>query len=131
MNLVEFQKKAHETAIYPKIYVLKNPTEDQIKRCNATGVDLVDISWVYSLISWQGEIGELSNKMKKIIRDDCFQISNEKLNDITKEIGDCLWYNAEFCTSLNMDMGVIAEENIHKLNSRKIRNVVNGSGDER
>ena len=119
MRLSEYQKKAHATAIYPKIIIIR---KDGCKK---------DISWVYPIISWIGEIGELCNGMKKVIRDDNFEISKEKLEQIKKEVGDCMWYNAEFCTSLKLKMNDVGLENIKKLQSRKKRGKVRGSGDNR
>ena len=37
---------------------------------------------------------------------------------IAKEIGDVLWYAAALCTVLKLDMGVVAELNVSKLEHR-------------
>jgi len=125
----EYQKKAHSTAIYPKILVLRNPEDRAL--CDAIDVDLVDISWIYPLIGMIGELGELANKMKKIIRDDGFEISEEKLKEIDDENGDVLWYKAEFNTSLGLSLNNTAKNNLKKLSSRKIRKKIKGKGDHR
>ena len=69
--------------------------------------------------------------MKKIIRDNDGVFTDEKKLEIAKEIGDVLWY----CAALAHDIGYTLEEvgnmNVEKLRSRKQRNKLNGSGDNR
>ena len=48
-----------------------------------------------------------------------------------KELGDVLWFVAECCTVLRVDMDTVAELNIKKLADRKARGVIHGSGDNR
>ena len=50
---------------------------------------------------------------------------------IEKELGDVLWFVAELCTVLNIDMGSVAQINLDKLASRKARGVIHGNGDDR
>lgn len=82
---------------------------------------------VYPTLGMMGEAGEASEKVKKWLRGDK---ELDKL-ELAKEVGDVLWY----LTSLADDLGYTLEEialfNIEKLNSRKIRNVIKGSGDNR
>lgn len=113
MDFNKYQKKAHSTAIYPKILVLKNPTVAE-RHCKARGIELVDISWVYPLIGLAGEVGELANKMKKVIRDDNFMISKEKLIEIDSENGDIIWYDSEFCYRIKLKFGKSANNNLKK-----------------
>jgi NTP pyrophosphatase (non-canonical NTP hydrolase) len=53
-----------------------------------------------------------------------------KLN-IAKEIGDVLWYIAALSRDLGFTLEEVAKMNIDKLESRKQRNVISGSGDDR
>jgi NTP pyrophosphatase (non-canonical NTP hydrolase) len=46
-------------------------------------------------------------------------------------LGDVLWYVANLSADLNISMQEVAEMNIDKLNSRKERGVLQGSGDNR
>jgi NTP pyrophosphatase (non-canonical NTP hydrolase) len=109
MDFKEYQKKSRETAIYP------NKGEN----------------YIYPTLGLVGEAGEVAEKIKKIIRDDNFEISEEKKEDFKKEIGDVLWYMAQLCTELDLSLEEVAELNIEKLQSRKRRNVIHGSGDNR
>lgn len=109
MEFKEYQKKAKETAIYPK----------------------TEPCWIYPLMGLAGESGEVFEKLKKVIRDENSKISEEKLQLLKKELGDVLWYLAMLSTELGLDFDEVAEENIKKLASRKERDVLKGSGDLR
>jgi NTP pyrophosphatase (non-canonical NTP hydrolase) len=129
MHVDEYQKKAHETALYPRIIVLKNP--DDVGKLITNGIEVVDISWVYPILGLSGEIGEVANKLKKVIRDDGFMITPEKRLQIKRELGDVDWYAAESATELKMKKSEIDSENIDALFNRKKENKIHGSGDER
>jgi NTP pyrophosphatase (non-canonical NTP hydrolase) len=47
------------------------------------------------------------------------------------ELGDVLWYVARAAAELDVHPSDVAKDNIEKLKSRKERNVLGGSGDER
>ena len=49
----------------------------------------------------------------------------------SKEIGDVLWYLAALSQELGLELQDIAEQNILKLQSRKDRGLLSGSGDNR
>lgn len=109
MNFQEYQKKAFETAIYPQ-----------------KGNNIV-----YPSLGLGGETGEVLEKIKKVIRDENLKINLEKKEELIKELGDVLWYLAALSTELKLDLNDIAEKNILKLSSRKERNLLHGSGDNR
>ena len=109
MNFNEYQKKAFETAIYPN-----------------KGNNII-----YPTLGIGGETGEVLEKVKKILRDNNSKISEEKKAELIKEIGDVLWYIAALTTELNSNLEDVAINNLEKLNSRKERNQVHGSGDNR
>ena len=109
MDFNEYQEKAWETAIYPR------------KGKNIS----------YPTLGLGGETGEVLEKIKKILRDENEMITEEKKEEIIKEIGDVLWYLAALSQELNINLNDIAEKNILKLFSRKERGVLHGSGDER
>lgn len=81
----------------------------------------------YMTLGLTGEAGEVANKVKKIIRDGK-ELDRE---DITAELGDCLWYIAGFATVAGISMEEIAGKNLKKLADRKARGVISGSGDNR
>ena len=109
MDFKEYQEKAKETALYPKA----NP------------------SWVYPALGLAGESGEIMNKLKKIIRDSNFEVSEEKLEELEGEFGDILWYVAMLCTEFGLNLDEVAQNNIQKLSSRKERGTLHGDGDKR
>lgn len=119
ISFKEYQKKAHKTAIYPKIIIIR---KDGTKK---------DISWVYPLIGYLNEVGELAGKFKKVIRDNNFVISKQMKKEIESELGDCEWYKAELEYKLKLVNDQILRNNLQKLKSRKKRKVLSGSGDHR
>lgn len=78
-----------------------------------------------------GESGEIQGKIKKILRDQKGEVTDENRLEIAKEIGDLLWYAARAAEELGYDLGEIAEMNVRKLKSRQERGVLGGSGDNR
>jgi NTP pyrophosphatase (non-canonical NTP hydrolase) len=109
MNFQEYQEKSRKTAIYPD-----------------AGNNIV-----YPSLGLCGETGEVAEKMKKVIRDDGGIVSDEKKEEIKKELGDVLWYVSQLASELNLSFDEIAEGNINKLYDRMERNKLGGSGDDR
>lgn len=109
MDFNEYQTKARSTAIYPN------------KNNNIT----------YPALGLAGESGEVCEKFKKVIRDNEGIVSEEKTQEIKKELGDVMWYLANICCELGLTMEEVAEANIEKLFSRKERNKLKGEGDNR
>ena len=61
-----------------------------------------------------GEIGEVIDIMKKHI----YQGKELDITDVIEEIGDVLWYIANFCNVNNITMDECMESNIKKLRER-------------
>jgi NTP pyrophosphatase (non-canonical NTP hydrolase) len=78
-----------------------------------------------------GEAGEVIEKWKKIVAYKDGVITDDDLLELSKEIGDVLWYLAVFANSLGLQLDDIAAANIAKLTSRKSRGVTKGQGDNR
>ena len=84
------------------------------------------------LLHWVlGINGEAAEKLKKIIRDKQGEVSEQDKTELAKEIGDVLWYLAVFAHELGVPLDSIAKKNLEKLQSRKKRGVLGGSGDNR
>lgn len=128
MNLKDYQKLAKKTAVYPKIIVIKNPTEDQLRRCKAAGIEIENITWIYPLIGLLGEAGELANIMKKAIRDDNFKLTKERMIKIMDEKGDLSWYSSILDLELDIDPDLVLELNIDKLEKREKKDTVHDKG---
>jgi NTP pyrophosphatase (non-canonical NTP hydrolase) len=121
MDFKDYQEKAKTTAIYLNKLKEKFELPDDIWKM--LGVSYVGLG--------MGEVGEVQGKLKKIIRDSGGVISEDAKKELSKELGDCLWYIALMCEELGLCMEEVAEENINKLFSRKTRGVLGGSGDNR
>jgi len=122
MEFKEYQEKASTTAIYLEKFkmIYDNLPEPVIK--------YLGLSYTANGL---GEVGEIQGKVKKILRDQGGNVTEENKEDLKKELGDVLWYVASMASELGISMDDIATVNIEKLFSRKERNVLNGSGDNR
>jgi len=109
MELSDYQKKALTTALYPNQG--NNP--------------------YYPALGLGGEVGEVLNKVKKIMRDHGGAITDEYREILKQELGDVLWYLGALATELNLDLEDVAKANLEKLASRMERGVLSGDGDER
>jgi NTP pyrophosphatase (non-canonical NTP hydrolase) len=78
-----------------------------------------------------GEAGEVAEKIKKVLRDGNGVVSEEKKEEIIKELGDVMWYVANLSTELKISLEDVVSKNIEKLQSRQQRNELHGSGDNR
>jgi NTP pyrophosphatase (non-canonical NTP hydrolase) len=81
----------------------------------------------YLLLGLTSEVGELAGKVKKEIRDGKIV----ETEDFLKELGDILWYVARLAAHKDVYLSDVAQMNIEKLNSRKDRGTIGGSGDDR
>lgn len=109
MTFEEYQKLSRETAVYPN----------------------KDNNFIYPVLGLAGEAGEVAEKIKKVLRDDNGVITDQKREDVKKELGDVLWYIAQVATELNMLLEDVASHNIEKLFLRKERGQLHGDGDNR
>ena len=122
MDFNEYQNKAKVTTIY--LDKIKNKYPDLPE-------DIYKILGVSYVGNGLGEVGEIQGKIKKIIRDAGGEINEETKKEISKEIGDVLWYVMALCEELGLKMEDVAVENINKLYSRIKRGVLTGNGDNR
>jgi NTP pyrophosphatase (non-canonical NTP hydrolase) len=80
----------------------------------------------YLTLGLCGEAGEVAEKIKKYIRDGKFDETQ-----VAKELGDVFWYLTQLCLAINKHPSRILTNNISKLESRKVRGTIHGSGDDR
>lgn len=113
MDFNEYQKKSRDTAIYPN-----------------RGDNLP-----YLALGIAGEAGEVSEKVKKFIRDTQFagigDLGKAQKRELALEIGDVLWYIAQMTTEIGYTLEEVAEMNITKTHSRMHRDKIAGDGDDR
>jgi NTP pyrophosphatase (non-canonical NTP hydrolase) len=104
MDLNDYQRHARRTAIYPPRAAI-----------------------MYPALGLAGEAGEVSNIIKKVIRDR----TDVPIDKLRAELGDVLWYVAVLADDLGLKLEDIALDNIAKLAARKSRGTLSGSGDDR
>jgi NTP pyrophosphatase (non-canonical NTP hydrolase) len=109
MQLSDYQERSRATAVYPGV-----------------GANLL-----YPTLGLCGEAGEVAEKVKKMVRDDAGVLSPERREALAKELGDVLWYVAQLATEAGLDLDAVAAGNLDKLLSRRERDVLRGSGDDR
>ena len=102
MTFDEYQEFARSTAIYPTA-------------CKVT----------YPTLGLCGEAGEVAEKVKKYMRD------GKSLDGVGLELGDVLWYISALADDLGVTLEEVAQANVDKLQSRKDRGKIGGSGDNR
>lgn len=117
MNVNEYQLSAHSFADYTMPFV--------------AGKENVRIDYCYPVMGLAEEAGEVSGKFAKAVRDNDGVIDEQRRTEIIKELGDVCWFVAELCTLLNVGLEEVMQKNIDKLTSRRERNVIHGSGDNR
>ena len=108
MNANSYQQWTLSTAIYPGA---------------GTGND-AELS--YLGLGLNGEAGEVADKIKKHLRDGKLDVGG-----VIYELGDVCWYVARLAESFGYQFEDVLEINHSKLESRKTRNVLTGSGDAR
>lgn len=75
------------------------------------------------------EAGEVAGVFKRMMRGDYPpDVAATKLH---KELGDQLWYLARIAADNGWDLSDIAKSNLEKLESRRIRGAILGSGSDR
>jgi NTP pyrophosphatase (non-canonical NTP hydrolase) len=82
----------------------------------------------YCALGLVGEAGEVADKAKKLIRDGD---TAERRTAVLQELSDVCWYIARLADEMGMDLEALMDYNKQKLESRKERGVLGGSGDNR
>jgi len=86
---------------------------------------------IYTALGLGGESGEVLEKVKKEIRDRDSKFGDEFKEMIIPELGDVLWYIANFAKELDVTLEEVAQANLDKLSSRSQRGKIHGDGDNR
>ena len=108
----DYQAWTRKTAVYPR------ETEKEM--------------YAYLALALAGESGEVAEKIKKFLRgDDGMTLTDERKENIKKELGDVLWYLARLSDELGTSFSEIAQLNHSKITSRQERGAMQGDGDSR
>jgi NTP pyrophosphatase (non-canonical NTP hydrolase) len=95
---------------------------------------------VYPRLALAEEVGELLGKLAKWERDVAYktlpseryaELRGDLLLAVEKEAGDVMWQLARVLDDFGIKLSGAVAVNVAKLESRKRRNVINGSGDDR
>jgi NTP pyrophosphatase (non-canonical NTP hydrolase) len=102
-------------------------------------------NFAYMFINLVGEVGEFASKVAKAIRKEQVRVDNQRIvsqfgslakslefqEELKKEAGDIAWQLAGLCSVMGWSLEEVCQLNLDKLASRKQRNVIDGSGDNR
>lgn len=108
MQANDYQRETLNTAVYPDA---------------GTGSD---IELYYLTMGLTSEAGEVAGKIKKLLRDGEYDPGN-----VAYELGDVCWYVARLADAIGYEFEDILQINFNKLSDRMVRNVLQGSGDDR
>jgi len=108
MELNEYQEAALSTAVFDEEYAI-----------------------LYPALKLAGEAGEVAEKVGKVLRDKGGVFSEDVLEDLSKEVSDVLWYIAAMAEGIGYTLEEIGQINLDKLQDRKKRGTIRGSGDNR
>jgi NTP pyrophosphatase (non-canonical NTP hydrolase) len=108
MKFDEYQTAAHAMAFHPEMGVA-----------------------IYPALGLAGETGEVVDKVKKLHRDLGGRPTSAFRAAVALELGDVLWYLSELAGELGLSLDDVATANLAKLESRKRRGTLGGSGDNR
>lgn len=120
MDIDEYQKRANVTD-------LERENLGEVMRTH----NLNTIGFMDKALGLAGESGEAVDKIKKILRDQAGEFTEENRRELAKELGDVLWYVANMALYLDLPLSEVAQMNLDKLASRAKRGQLSGEGDER
>lgn len=103
LDFQSYSEGARSTAIYPREHAI-----------------------IYPMLGLCGESGEAAEKVKKKLRDGTWD-----QDSFIKEMGDVLWYLTNLAADLGVSLEEVARRNLEKLQSRKERGKLQGTGDNR
>ena len=110
MDFKKYQKLSRKTAVYPNRG--KN--------------------FIYPAFGLAGESGEVCEIVKRIVRGDNGGLVDKELKDeLSKELGDVLWYLSQLASEFELSFEEIAKGNIEKLKLRQKRGKLKGKGSNR
>lgn len=119
MNADEYQTWTSTTAVYP------DADEGTVE------------ALAYVIMALGGEVGEIQNKFKKVLRGDPGSLGPDGLlapgryQGIYEEFIGVVYYVARLAEELGVNLETVFEHSHSLLEDRKARGVIHGSGDRR
>lgn len=93
--------------------------------------DFLSIAFINKVLGLAGESGEVADKVKKLQRNKNGKINQTDIQELSKELGDVLWYLSAIAHYLGVSLDDLAQQNLDKLFDRKARGVIKSKGDNR
>lgn len=116
----DYARESRSFAVYPRIEI------------SIDGGPLLDATWIYPMLGLAGEVGELMEKAKKLLRDHHGVMPDDAYRQgMLKEASDALWYLTRVPEAFQSSLAEVARINLDKLSARAARGALQGSGDER
>ncbi|HEX7394254.1 MAG TPA: nucleoside triphosphate pyrophosphohydrolase family protein [Anaerolineaceae bacterium] len=103
MDFSTYQNGARKTAVYPEAAKV-----------------------IYPALGLSGEAGEVANQVKKILRDNAGELTEERRAKIIDELGDVLWYAAALASDIGISLDDVAAANLEKLAKRAVDGSLKG-----
>lgn len=118
MNANAYQEWTQSTAVYPD------------------AGDGTIVAMNYVVMALGGEVGEIQNKFKKVLRGDHGMSDGDLLSPaayqgVYEEFIGVVYYIARLAEELGLDLETVFEHSFELLEDRKSRGVIHGSGDNR
>lgn len=129
ITIKEYQSFCETTAQTPKIAIINETPGLGISQTEHSPADY--LYTILGLCGEAGEAGEVAEKIKKIVRNKGGHFSPDDIVEITKELGDVMWYVSYLCSQLHIELQDVLSLNVEKLSSRLDRNVIKSEGDNR
>lgn len=140
LNFNNYQVQAGGTDLYSEAIserVVSTIFGDSIRLLPAEAETIKrEFNALYLVLGLGGEAGEVAEKFKKHLRDRStqgflFETDSEFKQQVAYELGDVCWYVAKLADLLGYDYKDIHQMNLDKLEARRIKNTIHGSGDGR
>jgi NTP pyrophosphatase (non-canonical NTP hydrolase) len=88
-------------------------------------------AYLYYVLGMCGETGELTERIKKLMRNKKGKVDAEFVDGLKGELGDIMWYVSRLAAQFDIKMSSVTKCNLKKLKSRKQRGVIKSQGDNR
>jgi NTP pyrophosphatase (non-canonical NTP hydrolase) len=95
-----------------------NEYQDKVNKTYYFVGDTFREELLYLALAVNSEAGEMGDEIKKAMRDNGGNITDERLDNIKKEMGDVLFYMGILCTKLGINFSDAANAELIKLDKK-------------